>query len=156
MTGKPGLDKILLLANGIGMLLLMLLIGYAHFGIKKPLTDQGLESQKLGEEIIGHSQVSPVSFKKMVVNLPSQYSRLRFLEIELGILPFTEEQKALINDFSYRIKNIVIEHAAKMSANELTSVTGKILFESRLKKEINKQLQTKLVKKIYFTRFIVQ
>jgi flagellar FliL protein len=43
-----------------------------------------------------------------------------------------------------------------MKASELNSITGKILLESRIKKRLNSILGAPIIKRIYFSKFIIQ
>jgi flagellar basal body-associated protein FliL len=43
-----------------------------------------------------------------------------------------------------------------MSPSDVDSMTGKITFESRVKKAVNEKLGQPIVKQIYFSSFVVQ
>lgn len=156
MTGKPLLDKILLGLNGVVILLATGLILFAHLGLKKPPIDQALEEANLKSEAQLRNEITPVQMKKIVVNLPSAYARLRFLEIEMSLQPFEEDQKEIIKTYEYRLQNALIMIAGGMLPEELSGVTGKILLESRLKKQVNQEIGQPVIKQIYFSKFVVQ
>ena len=99
---------------------------------------------------------STLKLDKLIVNLKSRTSRLRFLDLQTYLVPFKnqhndtlEENKAVIND-------IIIDEAARMKPEELNTVSGKLIFESRLRKRINTVLRGSIVKDIFFSRFVVQ
>jgi len=156
MTGKPLFDKILIGLNGLFALGAAGLVFYAHNSIKPLPTDQKAEESDLVSTAIEESQMKAYDFKSIVVNLYSEGSRLRYLDVEMGVLPFRESDKVLIKEREYVFKNALIQIAAKMTPDELTSVTGKILLESRLKNAVNEALGKTVVKKIYFAKFVVQ
>lgn len=156
MTGNPLIDKVLLGLNGAVAIGAAALVFYAHNSVKPPPTDQAAEAKSLEATAVAEAQVTPHTFKKMVVNIQSPGTRLRFLEVEMGVLPFAEEQKETVKSLEYRFQNVLIDIAGGMTPDELGSVTGKILLEGRIKKRINEELGMPLVKQIYFARFIVQ
>ena len=156
MTGKPLYDKILLGLNGLVALAAAGLVFYAHNNIKPVPTDQKAEEASLVQTAFEESQMKAYDFKAMVVNIYSEGSRLRYLDVELGVLPFKESDKALIKEREYVFKNALVTIAAGMTPDELSSVTGKILLESRLKKATNEALGAPVVKKIFFAKFVVQ
>ncbi|MBY0515765.1 MAG: flagellar basal body-associated FliL family protein [Bacteriovoracaceae bacterium] len=156
MTGNPMFDKILLGANGAVAILAAGLVFYAHNGIKRPPTDQKSEEASLIQTAELENQIKPFEIKKMIVNLYSEGSRLRYLDIDMGILPFKEGDLAVIKEREYLFKTKLIEIAGGMTPDDLTSITGKILLETRLKKATNEALGAPVVKKIYFAKFVVQ
>ena len=156
MTGKPLYDKILLGLNGLVALAAAGLVFYAHNNIKPVPTDQKAEEASLVQTAFEESQMKAYDFKAMVVNIYSEGSRLRYLDVELGVLPFKESDKALFKEREYIFKNALVTIAAAMTPDELSSVTGKILLESRLKKATNEALGAPVVKKIFFAKFVVQ
>ena len=75
----------------------------------------------------------------------------------MNILPFREDQKALIKQNEPIIKDVVIEIASQYEPDDLNSLTGKILLETRIKNQVNAKLgNSPVVKKIYFSVFVVQ
>jgi flagellar FliL protein len=156
MTGKPGLDKIIIMLNLVLVLGFAGLTAYSHIGIKKPVTDEMSEAQSLVETAMRESQLSPVILPRQIVNLYSRQTRLRFLEIELGVQTFKAKQQEIIRLKQSFINDAIIEIAGNMAPEELDSVTGKLLFESRLRKRINDEINNPIIKKIYFSKFIVQ
>jgi flagellar protein FliL len=156
MTGNPLFDKILLGTNGLIAIVAAGLVYYSHTSLKPPATDVKAEQQMLFDKALQESQITPYNMKPQVVNLYAEGTRLRYLSAELNILVFEEKDKLLLKSREYLVKNAMIEVASHMTAEELGSVTGKILFESRVKKITNEALGTPIVKKIYFGKFTVQ
>jgi flagellar basal body-associated protein FliL len=156
MTGNPKLDKILLALNATVALLAAGVVYYAHFMIKPPPTNQSGEEQALVDKAYQETQITPYTMKTQIVNLYTEGARLRFLSTEMSLIPFKEAGKALLKEREYIIRNALISVAAHMTAEEVSSVTGKILLESRVKKTINEALGAPVVKKIYFGKFTVQ
>lgn len=155
------LQKILIILNLVVVLAGAGLVYYSHNMIKPLPTDQTAEVQDLKDKAYAQTQIQPVPIKKFVVNLLSDQSRLRYLDLEMNVLTFAEDQKALITANEHVFKDVVIEIASHLGPEELDTVTGKILLENRIKKQVNTRLQgfaggQPVVKQIYFSGFVVQ
>lgn len=129
---------------------------YSHNFIKPAPTDQIAEKVKLKEGLGQNTGLTPVPIKKFTVNLDSDVNRLRFLSLEMNVLPFYEDQKAIISKNEFMIKDVVIELATKLAPEEVETVTGKMLFESRIKKQVNAKLGQPVIKQIFFSGFVIQ
>ncbi|MFP5386335.1 MAG: flagellar basal body-associated protein FliL [Bacteriovoracia bacterium] len=149
--------KILIIVNLVVVLAGAGVVFYSH-NLMKPLpTDQAAETLALKQGAIAITQIKPVPIKKFVVNLHSKGTRLRYLDLEMNILPFTEDQKGIIKANEHIFKDVVIEIASRLEPQDLDSVTGKILLENRIKKAVNAKLgEQPVVKQIYFSGFVVQ
>lgn len=148
--------KILLVANLVVMLGSAGLVYYSHKMIKRQPTDQDGELQTMLKEATNATQIAPVKLKKLTINLYSMQTRLRYLDIELNVLPFSEIDKEMIKNKEDVIADTLIQIAGNMSPKELNSVSGKILLESRIREQVNQSLNKKLIKEIYFSRFVIQ
>lgn len=148
--------KILILINLVVALAGVGVVFYSHNMMKPEPTDQDLEKSRMRESLQGQSNITPVPLTKLTVNLLSGPNRLRFLNLEMNIVPFFEDQKKTIKDNEYLIKNVVIELASTLTPEEVETVTGKMLFESRTKKQINTKLGQPVIKQIFFSKFVIQ
>lgn len=149
-------QKVLILLNLVIALAGAGLVYYSHNMLKPEPTDQVAEAEAMKNEAIATTQIQPVPIKKFVVNLHSRSSRLRYLDLEMNILTFHEDQKELVKTNEHIFKDVVIEIAAHLEPNELDTVTGKILLENRIKKQVNAKLGQPVVKQIFFSGFVVQ
>lgn len=150
------MQKILILVNLVVVVLGAGLVYYSHVMIKPEPTDQAAEEANLKKDASEKSKIEPVPIKKFVVNLHSGSSRLRFLDLEMNVLTFHGDQKELVKASEHIFKDIVIQVASQMEASDLDSMTGKITFESRVKKAVNEKLGQPVVKQIYFSTFVIQ
>lgn len=151
------LQKILIIVNLAVVLAGAGLVFYSHNVIKPEATNQAAETQKMKDDAIAQTQVQAVPIKKFVVNLHSRNTRLRYLDIEMNVLTFTEEQKEIVKASEYIFKDVVVEIASHLEPDELDSVTGKILLENKIKKRVNEKLgEPPVIKQIYFSGFVVQ
>jgi flagellar FliL protein len=156
MTGNAKFDKILMILSLVFTLGSAGLVFYAHNSIKRIPTDQEKEFQDLKDNALTNAQMTPYNIKKIVVNLSSGPSKLRYLEVEMNVLPFDESDKEIIKNGEHLFKNALITIADQLKAEDLGTMTGKILLESKLKKEINQIFGQPLIKQIFFSAFIIQ
>jgi flagellar FliL protein len=150
------MQKILIIVNLAVVLMGAGLVYYSHFMLKPEPTDQVAEEDALKKDASEKSRLEPVAIKKFVVNLHSASTRLRYLDLEMNVLTFHADQKELVKTHEHIFKDIVIGVAAHMSPSDVDSMTGKITFESRVKKAVNEKLGQPIVKQIYFSSFVVQ
>lgn len=148
--------KILMLANLVFVLLAAGVVIYSHTMIKPAPTDQVLEKEKLQKDAIQGAQLQPVPIKRFVVNLHSRATRLRYLDLEMNVLTFSEEQKQIIRSNEHIFKDAVVEIASRLSPEDLDTVTGKILLENKIKTRVNQKFGQPVVRQIYFSGFVVQ
>lgn len=156
MTGNPLFDKILLGFNGLVALAAAGIVYYSHFMLKPEPTNITTEEQALYDKAQAESMVSAYTITSKPVNLYHEGARLRHLSTEMSIIPFEESDKEIIKNKEYIIKNALIEVAAHMTPEEVSTLTGKLILESRIKKYVNKSIGAPVVKKIYFGKFTVQ
>lgn len=155
------MQKILILLNLVVAIAAAGGVFYAHNMIKPVPTNQVEEAEALKKNALEGVHLTPVPIKKFVVNLHSKSSRLRYLDLEMNILSFHNDQKELIKGHEYIFKDVVIEIASQLNPEELESVTGKLLLENRIKKQVNAKFKAlgepqPVVKQIYFSGFVVQ
>lgn len=148
--------KVLIIINMVVVLAGAGLVFYSHNILKPAPTDQAAEAAALKDQAIAQSQLQPVPIKKFVVNLHSESTRLRYLDLEMNILTFHEDQKALVKDNEHIFKDAVVEITSHLEPSELDTITGKMLLESRIKKQVNAKLGQPVVKQIFFSGFVVQ
>ena len=150
-------QKILIILNLVIVLAGAGLVFYSHNMIKPEPTDQSAEVEGLKTGALESLDVRPVAIPKLAVNLHSRGSRLRYLNIEMNVLPFTNDQAEIIKSNQHVFKDAVIEIASQLGPEDLDTVTGKILLENRIKKQVNAKLgSSPVVKQIYFSVFVVQ
>ncbi|MBC76523.1 MAG: hypothetical protein CME64_10965 [Halobacteriovoraceae bacterium] len=156
MTGNPGLDKAIFAINGLVVIAATALVVTSHTMIKRPPTDETKEFSSMVKDSMVEFQKPQVQFPEMVINLYSREARLRFVNLKMNIETFEQEQIQLIENAKPMIQDALVDVASNMKPSELNSVTGRILLETRIKNKVNSRLSTSAVKKIYFSKFIVQ
>ncbi len=156
MTGNPSIDKVLLGINGIVVLAAAGLVFHSINNIKSPPIDQNGQFTGMVQESMVDLKRQPVVFKEMVVNLYSRQRRLRFLNLTMNIEVYEEGQEKIVGTYKPMIVDSLIDIAGNMKPEDLNSVTGRMLLESRVKNKVNESTETPIIKKIYFSKFIVQ
>jgi flagellar FliL protein len=160
MTGKKLLDMILLGVMLLSTLAVAGLFYYTEKVYKKPPIDEAAEKTALMGEV--NAKALPTFFKvdKMTISLTPKNealnSRMRWLEIEIHMVLFEEKELEAMKTNLPLVQDRIIDISSKMGPDELNSLSGKILLEDRLKREINKSLGKPVVKNIFFASFIVQ
>lgn len=156
MTGKKSLDLIIL---GLATLITAAVLGvfvYTEMLFTKDMPVE--EDEKADLMLFAKKETSGDNFKvdKIIINLNSAGSRLRFLDIELYLVPFKARFNDVFEQSKPYINDTIIDVASNMQPEELNSVAGKILLQGRIRKRLNTYYQNNLVKEIYFSRFVVQ
>jgi flagellar FliL protein len=160
MTGKKLIDMILLGTMTLTTLAVIGLFYYTEKIYKRPLIDENKERDAFLKE--GDPKALPAFFKleKMTVSLipkdPTGIQRMRYIELEVHLVLFKSDDAGIIKTYLSVVQDKIITITSKMGADELNSLTGKILLEDRLKKEMNKAFGKPVVKSIFFSRYIVQ
>ncbi|MFA6235865.1 MAG: flagellar basal body-associated FliL family protein [Bacteriovorax sp.] len=160
MTGKKLFDMILL---GLMVVTTSAVIGlfyYTEKVYKRPPIDEAKEKESLLKDSDSKGVPAFYKLEKMTVSLvpkdPNANQRMRYVELEIHLVMFKADDAGIIKTYLPLVQDKIIVIASKMGADELNSLTGKILLEDRLKKEINKSLGKPVVKSIFFSRYIVQ
>ncbi len=127
----------------------------------RPTPDASAELAALKREGMALSFPRTYDLKSIVVNLKSRTKRLRFLEVDMHITPFDEMDTEKFETHKHILRDEIITLAGGMFPNELNSVTGKLVFEEKIKQRFNDALAPILgkkasVRRIYFTKFVIQ
>ncbi len=146
---------ILALLNALVALGCAGVFAYGAFFFKRPLPQNAEEFQNLKQEARSRTQVPPVEIKKMTINLYSNRNKLRFLDIQVNLLPFGMEDISFIKDNESILRDVIIDIVGDMEEDELTSVSGKILLEKRIIDGFNERVRRKAVKKLFFSTFVL-
>ena len=155
MNKKSGVRFVLFFSTAASLITALLFV-YTQLIYVHPLPDNELEKAELKRD--SREEVVTKSFKveKLIVNLPSRKTRLRFLAITTHLVPFKESEIKIIKGKEIQIKNVIIEQTSKLMANELNTISGKVILEGRLKKALNALFSKETIKDIHFSRFTVQ
>lgn len=132
------------------------LVVYAHTLLSPPPTNQSKEFSGMVKDSMLEFQKPQAQFPEMVVNLYSRETRLRFVNLKMTVETFEQSQNQLVENSKPLIQDALIDIASNMTPQELNSVTGRILLETRVKKAVNNSFGRPVVKKIFFSKFIVQ
>lgn len=158
MTGNRLIDAIL------GILTLLITGGalgvfiYTEVIYQRPPVSDHLEKEKMMKDIAASEAVDAVALGKITLNIrPDRPSaRLRFLDVEASLVPFTNKAASKIEENKKQITDSFIDVASRMSPEELGSISGRIILESRLKKRIEDITGPQTIKEVLFTSFVIQ
>jgi flagellar FliL protein len=132
---------------------------YTVFIFSKPKVSDNVEFMALKEEQLTKAKFhETVKLDKLIISLKSRHTRLRFLDLLVHLVPFTEDHLVTLESRSIQpvIYDIINQRAGEMSPEELNTVEGKILLENRIKNDINRRLGRPVVRELFFTIFVVQ
>lgn len=156
MTGNKNIDKVILILALLTTIATAGVFVYTEILYKRALPNDQAEFQALKEST--KNNYIPESFKldKIIVNLPSKTSRLRFLDTEINLVLFDKEFVKLLEENKALINDLIIEIAADMDPDELNSISGKLIFESRVRNRLNQKLGKMIVKELFYSKFVIQ
>ena len=150
------LDTIIVAFLSLASLFTLGVYVYTTMIYEKPLPSDTQQMLQMMEESKDRVFADAYKMDKLTINLPSRSSRLRFLDVEMHLVPFNATQHSILEGRTPLIKDTIIEIVGDMKPHELNTTVGKILLESRIKKQINRKLGEKVIKDIYYSRFVVQ
>ena len=157
MTGKKIIDLAIL---GFSFLLTAAVAGFFFYSTGKMfdrnLPEESAEALALKENTEGVIVPEAFRMKKITINLRSRTKRLRFLDVKMQLVPFKSDQTGYLEPRKHILRDTTIKIAGSLFPHELNNVSGKIIFENRLKKGLNDILGTQIIKEIYFTHFVIQ
>lgn len=158
MSGNKLIDLILV---GVSFLLTGLVAFFFFYSngkmFNRPIPENANGETKLLESVRAEYFEESFQLKQVIINLQSNSKRLRFLDVTIYIIPTHRDQIQFLEDKKHIIRDKVIQIASNMYPEELNSISGKLLFENRIKSAINDQVfKQNVAKKIYFTRFVIQ
>ncbi len=156
MTGNKSIDTIILLIATLITGATLGIFVYSEMLFERPTPSDAIEKTKLLED--SKIAVAPDIYKvdKLIINLSSPTRRLRFLDVEVNLVPFKSETIETFESKKFYIKDVIIDISSNMAPDELNTVAGKVILEERIRKRLNDFFGKSLVKEIFFSRFVVQ
>ena len=100
----------------------------------------------------------PESYRleRLIVNLKSSATRLRFLDAQIHLVPFSKGNHELLSRYYPLVYDAIHRIGGGMTPDDLNSIHGKIIFKNRIKAEINRVLRKKVIKEVQYSKFTVQ
>jgi flagellar FliL protein len=147
------------IAAGIAILVSLLTIGvfaYTNILYKAPSSDDASELEDMKRNIRGLQIANSIHIKKIIINLPSNRKRLRFLDMSVSFIPFKNNQIEFLESRKAILNDALIDIASNMEPTELNTIAGKIIFESRVKNKINKSFKKPYIRDLLFSKFVIQ
>lgn len=156
MTGNKNLDYIILIISGLACFGVLGTYIYTNVVYERPLPQDLVEKAKLLKDAKKVVFTEPYKLDKLTINLQSRTRRLRFLDVEIHLVPFKSKYNDLLDQNKSTISDSIINLAGEMEPEELNSISGKLLLEHRIKETINANLGGDVIKEVLFSKFIVQ
>ena len=156
MTGNKSIDTIILLIASLITAATLGVFVYSEMLYQRPTPSDAEEKSKLIED--SKVAVAPEIYKvdKLIINLNSPTKRLRFLEVEVHLVPFKNDYMEKLDAKKFYIQDAIIDISSNMAPDELNTVAGKVILEERIRKRLNDFFGKSLIKEIFFSRFVVQ
>lgn len=156
MTGNKTIDLALVGLLTLASLATLGVFVYTEMVFEKPLPDEKTEKSALLED--SGKLVAPEVYKldKLIININATGSRLRFLDVETHLVPYKSKALETFDNQKAFIIDAIIDIASNMPAEELNTVSGKVLLEERIRTRLNDFFGKVLIKEIFFSRFVVQ
>ncbi|MAW07902.1 MAG: hypothetical protein CME61_06415 [Halobacteriovoraceae bacterium] len=156
-----GIHKFDIITCGSMLIVTLITLGFFYYSIdlyqKETFDDKNLkDSISSDQKLKKYEFVEPYSMKRIVINLPSNTSRLRFLELEMSLETIKPSQMDKLKDMETIIKDAAISVGGAMTPDELNSLSGKVMFEEKLKEKIRLATSRNIISRIFYRRFIVQ
>lgn len=160
MTGKKLFDNILLGVMLLSTLAVAGLFYYTEKVYKRPPINEEAEKTALMQSVDGKALPTFFKVDKLTISLTPKSeavnTRMRWLELEVHLVLFESGDVDFVKRNLPVVQDRIIDVSSKMAPEELNSLSGKILLEDRLRREINKALGKVAVKNIFFASYIVQ
>ncbi|EPZ51056.1 flagellar basal body-associated protein FliL [Bacteriovorax sp. BAL6_X] len=156
MTGRKLLDQIIIALLLLTTLATVGVFVYTNIIYKKELPNSATEMQALKTDFKQINFPTTYVLDKITLNLDSATRRLRFLDVQINLVLFSEEDSQVLDSIRPQIYDIIIDVAASIEPDELNSLSGKLIFEGRIKKRINYLVKKKVVKEVFYSKFVVQ
>lgn len=128
---------------------------YTNYYYNPPLSNES-EWEQLNQEAAKVINFKTLRLDNITTNLHSPKTRLRYVNLEVHIQPLQDKQIAQLEQKKPLIYDAILTVAGKKGPDQLNSLAGKILFENEIKHKINLQMARPLVKKIFFSVFVIQ
>lgn len=153
----PRYVKIIFLMNLVVTFLVIAVFSYTAFIYKRPSPDTDEELKKMIKMVKEDSKFKTYRLERFTINLPTNdFYNMHYLDIEVYLIPTKNRYIKLFDEHKNLIIDRIIEVAGQFSSDELQSITGKLLFEERVKRSVHQAVNIPVIKQIYFTRFIVK
>lgn len=156
MTGNKMIDTVIV---GLCVLASAATAGifvYTEMLFEKPTIDQQREIRRAKEQTLAVTRPESFKLDKLIINLHSRKTRLRFLDVQIYLVPFKSEYGDLLEAAKARINDSVIDIVSRMDPKELNSLAGKDILKNRIKNAVNVIVNKQAVKRINFSKFVVQ
>jgi len=156
MTGRLMVDLILMGMSLLATLGTAGLLYYQNFIYQRPMIDVTQQEGQMIEEVKKSLEISGLKLEDMTFNISSRVGRLRFLDLSVEVMPMPGLPLKVLEDHKIALQDIFILKASEMNDDELNTVSGKLIFESRIKEEAELLFKRPAISRVVFTKFVIQ
>jgi flagellar protein FliL len=129
---------------------------YTNVIYERPKPENSEAFKEFQREMFERNNLTTFQLDKIVTNLEGQDRRLRFVELTAHLEPIRLKYLDLFQNYRPIIFDTIISNVSKMNPDELNSLTGRIILEERIKKGLQEHFGYPVVKKVFFSGFVVQ
>ena len=129
---------------------------YGEYTSQHPLLNDEVEKQKLLEDSRAATYPESYRLERLIINLKSPATRLRFLDVQIHLIPFAKGKHDLLARHRPQIYDAINRIGGEMTPREINSIHGKIIFEKRIKEGINQILGQTVIREVQYSKFTVQ
>ena len=158
----------LILTLGFIFILLFGGLGYGGFilyekinkinNLNKTINNTNNSNKK--EDITPDIKKNVIGFVKdteeLVLNLSSSKNKRNYLKIKINFELRTQDDEEIFNQYQAVIFDTVLSITSSKTRQDLMSIGGKESLKEELKEELNLKLPSKIIKNIYFRKFVIQ
>ena len=148
---KPGIPMIKLI---IIIVALLVIGGGGYFGWSI-YTKEAETNPEVKEEVVEKAMVYPL--KSFVVNLYDKKGiGKRYLKVTVELEYVGEENKNTIDDNIPQLRDAILILLSNQALSDINTIEGKLELKQELLSRMNQTLGEGIVRRIYFTEFVVQ
>jgi len=154
---------IVLLLGAVGFIGWYVFMGQEKDDPNAPKQEKQVKKEEASDE---NTQTFSAEVKDMVVNVTTAKGRIKLMKISLALSSTEATIEQIVKDNEAEIKDAVIRAVSARNAEELLTVAGKELLKEELLNDINEiineatmanpDIKKNIVKKIYFTAFVMR
>ena len=155
---------IVLLLGAVGFIGWYVFMGQKQDDPNAPKQEKQVKKEEAGED--ENAQTFTAEVKDMVVNVTTAKGRIKLMKLSLALTSPEPTIEQIVQNNEPEIKDAVIRAVSARTAEELLTVAGKELLKEELLNDINEiineatmanpDIKKNIVKKIYFTAFVMR
>lgn len=107
-------------------------------------------------KILNANKEHTILLNEFIVNIQSENNKKSYLKIEMALMYTNKKDGELIESNINKIRDIIINNLMDKSSSEILDVENIKNFKVDIKKKINDELKSDLIKDVYLTNLVIQ